>query len=139
MYAVETVRPVMKESTVTLHSTTPKQPAEAPQLPAEESVRIIKDYVRPVGQQETTMVKCEICGRSFAKHAINEHIQLELQDPRYVEIRNEVIEKSKNTTMASGDLIAQHLSQLKRKRPDIFNAGDEQVRDEPRKQACTLP
>ena len=55
------------------------------------------------------MVKCEICNRNFPKNQINEHIQIELQDPRYVEIRNEVTEKGKVTTMPNGIMIAKHL------------------------------
>jgi splicing factor 3A subunit 1 len=72
------------------------------------------------------MVRCEICSRNYPKNQINEHIQIELQDPRYIEIRNEVMEKGKTTTMPSGSVIAKHLQQLKRKRPDIFNPADEE-------------
>ncbi|KAM3136925.1 hypothetical protein pb186bvf_011010 [Paramecium bursaria] len=87
----------------------------------QENVTLIKDYVRPTMNTDTVLIKCEICNKSFAKNQINEHIQLELQDPRYQEIRKEVQDKSKNTTTQQGNMIWEHLTQLKRKRPDIFN------------------
>jgi len=53
MYATETIRPVVKETNqVHLHATTPKEnkfETPAPPAPADENVRIIKDYVRPTG------------------------------------------------------------------------------------------
>lgn len=54
MFLTETIRPVSKEISqeVHLHATTHKESkyeTPAPPTPAEENIRIVKDYVRPVG------------------------------------------------------------------------------------------
>lgn len=67
------------------------------------------------------MIKCEICNKNFPKTQINDHIQIELQDPRYMEIRQEMLNLEKSSAMPQGDMIAKHLNQLKKKRPDIFS------------------
>ena len=48
---------------------------------------------------DTVLIKCEICNKNFPKNQINEHIQLELQDQRYIDIKRELNERSKNTTL----------------------------------------
>ena len=39
------------------------------------------------------MVKCEICSKLYSKKDINQHIQLELQDPKYMDIKRELQDK----------------------------------------------
>ncbi|CAD8102085.1 unnamed protein product [Paramecium primaurelia] len=100
---------------ITLNSTLQKAGQQG-----DSSAPIISNYQRPTSQNELVLIKCEICGKNFPKNQINEHIQLELQDPRYSEIKKEINERSKTTTLQPGNMIAEHLSQLKKKRPDIF-------------------
>ncbi|CAD8073121.1 unnamed protein product [Paramecium primaurelia] len=104
-----------EKQVITLNSTLQKAGQQG-----DSSAPIISNYQRPTTQNELVLIKCEICGKNFPKNQINEHIQLELQDPRYSEIKKEINERSKTTTLQPGNMIAEHLSQLKKKRPDIF-------------------
>lgn len=76
------------------------------------------------------MTKCTICGRQVPISEIEQHIKIEMLDPKYREIQKEVQERAKNVTMAQGNEIHSHLQDLKRRRPDIFGAeGDESFED----------
>jgi splicing factor 3A subunit 1 len=50
----------------------------------------------------------------------NEHLRIEMLDPKYKEIKEEVTARAKDTTTAAGDLIAQNLQSFASKRPDLF-------------------
>eukprot|EP01016_Furgasonia_blochmanni_P005765 TRINITY_DN12269_c0_g1_i15.p1 TRINITY_DN12269_c0_g1~~TRINITY_DN12269_c0_g1_i15.p1 ORF type:complete len:755 (+),score=132.50 TRINITY_DN12269_c0_g1_i15:33-2297(+) len=103
-------------------------PAQIPEIPTIESdVRIKKNYVRKPAGGEMTTVKCQICGQMIPIEDINEHVRIELLDPKYREIQKEIQARTQSQTSASGEDIADHLRQFARKRPDLFGGVDDQL------------
>jgi splicing factor 3A subunit 1 len=50
---------------------------------------------------EEQRVKCQVCGCSIAIGEYEQHLKLELMDPKYFEIKTQLQERIKNTTGAS--------------------------------------
>ncbi|KAF9091023.1 SF3a splicing factor complex subunit [Mortierella sp. GBA35] len=83
--------------------------------------------------QEATQT-CPRCGEQIPLSEMDEHVRIELKDPRFKELREQVEAKTKASNMLSdGTDVARNLSLLKSHRTDIFS--DEQTRnaDEERK------
>lgn len=86
-------------------------------------MRIRRDYVKPTSRvvdssKKTT--KCPKCGMDIPVDEIEEHMRIELLDPRYAQQRQIQLERSRATTSATDTDIAKNLGAFAKRRTDIF-------------------
>ena len=96
-------------------------PAE--QLPA--GIKIRTNYKPGAKSSEKPPIKCRMCGNMIASDYINKHLQIELFDPKYAELKEEYEARGLGKNLAQGHDIASNLERLSFRRPDIF--GDTEV------------
>ncbi|TFK55258.1 hypothetical protein OE88DRAFT_1622827 [Heliocybe sulcata] len=94
-------------------------------------MKIRTDYVPKVGgkgKQQTTTT-CSICGQQIPVDELQEHMRIELLDPRWKEQRN-VLEarKAQASELQKGANVAASIKNLARTRPDIFGAEEDEER-----------
>ena len=94
--------------------------------------KVIKNYVRekkkPIldkGVDDVNEVKCPLCKLSIKPNKIEEHLKIELLDPKWKKIQ-EVIDKNQvQTNLAgTGDLLI-YLDEFSKSRPDLFGDVDD--------------
>jgi splicing factor 3A subunit 1 len=94
--------------------------------------KVIKNYVREKkkrildqGVDDVNEVKCPLCKLSIKPNKIEEHLKIELLDPKWKKIQ-EVIDKNQvQTNLAgTGDLLI-YLDQFSKSRPDLFGEVDD--------------
>ncbi|KZT28566.1 hypothetical protein NEOLEDRAFT_1175869 [Neolentinus lepideus HHB14362 ss-1] len=95
------------------------------------TMKIRTDYVPKVGakgKQQTTTT-CSICGQQIPVDELQEHMRIELLDPRWKEQRN-VLEarKAQASELQKGANVAASIKNLARTRPDIFGAEEDEER-----------
>ena len=69
--------------------------------------------------------KCPICNQYIPISEYNEHLRIELLDPQYKNIQEDVRSRGANVTMASGDEVSENLARFARRRPDLFGSVEE--------------
>ena len=94
--------------------------------------KVIKNYVRekkkPIldkGVDDVNEVKCPLCKLSIKPNKIEEHLKIELLDPRWKSIQEEINKNQEQTNLAgTGDLLI-YLDQFSKSRPDLFGEVDD--------------
>ncbi|KAG0308943.1 hypothetical protein BGZ98_006127 [Dissophora globulifera] len=106
----------------------------APQLTAPMKIR--EDYVpkafkgRTGAALEEATQTCPRCGEQVKLSEMDEHVRVELLDPRWKELRDQAEAKTKASNMViDGTDIARNLSLLKAHRTDIFSSEEEQKKN----------
>ncbi|KAF8930096.1 Pre-mRNA splicing factor PRP21 like protein-domain-containing protein [Dissophora ornata] len=106
----------------------------APQLTA--PMKIKEDYVpkafkgRTGAALEEATQTCPRCGEQVKLSEMDEHVRVELLDPRWKELREQAEAKTKASNMVSdGTDVARNLSLLKAHRTDIFSSEEELSRN----------
>lgn len=102
------------------------QPEQLVPLPIENDLKVKKNYVRKSGNSDNATVKCEVCGHNIPVNEYNEHLRIELMDPRHQQMKHEVNQRTQNTATASGEELSANLQIFSKKRPDIFGTVDDQ-------------
>ena len=93
----------------------------------ENGMKIVKNYKRVSqnnylsNQNEEEEIKCPLCNTSLTKDKLQEHIKLELLDPKWKEIQREIDKRAENSTLASGDEFLHNLNNFSKQRPDLFD------------------
>jgi splicing factor 3A subunit 1 len=111
-------------------------PQPQPPLPKQEEIddsenmKIIKDYdysrVRHQQQSRSLQVQiCPKCGQEVPVDEMEEHMKIELLDPRARAIRQAQQDRHKASILASDEEISKNLGQFARRRTDIF--GEKEV------------
>ena len=106
---------------------------QASSLEAGGPMKIRTDYVPKLGKKgDQKMTTCTICGQQIAVDELQEHMRIELLDPRWKEQRdrNEA-RQAQLTQLQSGANVESSLKSLARARVDIFGT---EVDEETRKQ-----
>jgi splicing factor 3A subunit 1 len=67
-------------------------------------------------------------GRTMRAEEVNEHMRVELLDPKYQEQRQKFLERQKDSNLASSKDVARQLSRLAAHRPDVFGVDEETAR-----------
>lgn len=109
------------------------QPEQLVPLPIENDLKVKKNYVRKSGQSDNTTVRCDVCGHNIPVNEYNEHLRIELMDPRHQQMKSELTQRTQNTATASGEELSANLQIFSKKRPDIFGTVDDQVNTNDRK------
>ncbi|KAF9185419.1 hypothetical protein BGZ51_003949 [Haplosporangium sp. Z 767] len=96
-------------------------------------MKIKEDYVpkafkgRTGAALEEATQTCPRCGEQVKVSEMDEHVRVELLDPRWKELREQAEAKNKASNMLSdGTDVARHLSTLKTHRTDIFSEEEQQ-------------
>ncbi|KAI8363324.1 Pre-mRNA splicing factor PRP21 like protein-domain-containing protein [Mortierella sp. GBAus27b] len=106
-------------------------------------MKIKEDYVpkafkgRTGAALEEATQTCPRCGEQVKLSEMDEHVRIELLDPRWKELRDQAEAKNKASNMVSdGTDVARNLSLLKAHRSDIFSEDDQNrnVEDERKRQ-----
>ena len=94
--------------------------------------KIIKNYVRekkkPIldkGVDDINEVKCPLCKLSIKPNIIEEHLKIELLDPKWKKIQEVINKNQEQTNLAgTGDLLI-YLDEFSKSRPDLFGDVDD--------------
>ncbi|TPX70010.1 hypothetical protein SpCBS45565_g02112 [Spizellomyces sp. 'palustris'] len=95
--------------------------------PSDPSMKIRTDYVpkgKAPGAAEPTQI-CTICGITVNLSEMDEHVRIELMDPKWREQRAAYEAKKQSTNLIQGDDVARNLNNLSGYRTDIF--GNEEL------------
>ncbi|KAJ3035287.1 splicing factor 3a, subunit 1 [Rhizophlyctis rosea] len=107
----------------------PEAKPALPKLPDTNApVKIRTDYVPKVGraaQAAEATQKCPICGVTVKVSDMDEHVRIELMDPKWREQRAAYEQKRRETNLLQGVDVARNLGKLSTYRTDIF--GSEEV------------
>jgi len=102
------------------------QPEQLVPLPLENDLKVRKNYIRKSGNSDNATVKCEVCGHNIPVNEYNEHLRIELMDPKHQQMKTELNQRSQNTATATGEELSANLQMFSKKRPDIFGTVEEQ-------------
>ena len=94
--------------------------------------KVIKNYIRekkrPIlnkGVDDINEVKCPLCKLSIKPDKIEEHLRIELLDPKWKSIQEVINKNQEQTNLAgTGDLLI-YLDQFSKSRPDLFGEVDD--------------
>ena len=94
--------------------------------------KVIKNYVRekkkPLldeGVNDINEVKCPLCKLSIKPNKIEEHLKIELLDPKWKSIQDVINKNQEQTNLAgTGDLLI-YLDDFSKSRPDLFGDVDD--------------
>ena len=94
--------------------------------------KVIKNYVRekkkPIldkGVDDVNEVKCPLCKLSIKPNKIEEHLKIELLDPKWKKIQEVINKNQEQTNLAgTGDLLI-YLDEFSKSRPDLFGDVDD--------------
>ncbi|KAI0029832.1 Pre-mRNA splicing factor PRP21 like protein-domain-containing protein [Vararia minispora EC-137] len=103
---------------------------QASSLQAGGPMKIRTDYVPKVGQKnKVAMTTCKICGQQVPVNELQEHMRIELLDPKWKEQRDALERRKEQTSMlqAGADVVGS-LNNLARTRVDIFGAEADEER-----------
>eukprot|EP00127_Corallochytrium_limacisporum_P003298 Clim_evm147s147 gene=Clim_evmTU147s147 len=99
--------------------------------PDDRGTRIVADYDPKTAKESSlkdtkTLVRCPNCGHAVAKSELEEHLRIELLDPRWAEqqARAKANREVGGDVLASGDHIAENLRNLASRKRDVMDAGD---------------
>ncbi|EGR34350.1 surp module family protein, putative, partial [Ichthyophthirius multifiliis] len=68
----------------------------------------------------------QICGQLIPVDEYNEHLRIELLDPKYQENKKEIMANAKKVSIVHDSQIIQNLKEMQDSRPDIFGLSAEQ-------------
>ncbi|KAG5354162.1 hypothetical protein C0989_003675 [Termitomyces sp. Mn162] len=100
-------------------------------LNAAGPMKIRTDYVPKLDKKsgKAAMTTCSICGQSIAVDELDEHMRIELLDPRWKEQRDALeLRKSQASELQRGANVVSSLKNLARTRVDIFGAEADEER-----------
>ncbi|KIK59653.1 hypothetical protein GYMLUDRAFT_201006 [Collybiopsis luxurians FD-317 M1] len=99
--------------------------------PAAGPMKIRTDYVPKLGSKnaKTAMTTCSICGQQIPVDELQEHMRIELLDPRWKEQRDALeARKAQASELQRGANVVSSLKNLARTRVDIFGAEEDEER-----------
>ncbi|CAG8330294.1 unnamed protein product [Penicillium salamii] len=97
--------------------------AAAQAIPGQQPMRIRSDYVpraQARRQQATQMAICPYCSQKVPSTELDEHIRIELLDPRWKEQRAKAESRSATTNLSTVDVV-NNLKRLASQRSDVFD------------------
>lgn len=100
---------------------------EPQQMITEGGVRIKANYVRKPAEEVNTE-KCPLCRRMIPSSEINDHLRIEMLDPKYKEVKKEMESRaaSQKFTGNQGEEFYSTLKNIASKRPDLFGTAEDE-------------
>jgi len=89
-------------------------------------IKIKRDYVKgPAAAKSVRVQVCPKCGQEIPVDEMEQHMKIELLDPKYKVQRQALVERNKVASLATDDEITRNLNSFARRRTDIF--GEDEV------------
>jgi splicing factor 3A subunit 1 len=91
----------------------------------DEQIRVVPSYQPKVVSSQTNrneMVIDPISGKSVPIKDMQEHMRIQLLDPKWAEERKKFQEKQKDSNLVGGDVVASNLARFSQARGDMFGA-----------------
>ena len=118
------------------HETVPIEPVVTKEEKEEEidtssktptNIKIVKNYTRQSMKQkkENTEIKCPLCKLSISEETFQDHLRLELLDPKWKEIQKEISSREADSSLASTSEFLTYLGDFSKSRPDLFGDIDD--------------
>ena len=118
------------------HETVPIEPVVTKEEKEEEidtssktptNIKIVKNYTRPSmkAKKESTEIKCPLCKLSISEETFQDHLRLELLDPKWKEIQKEISSREADSSLASTSEFLTYLGDFSKSRPDLFGDIDD--------------
>ncbi|KAJ5555564.1 hypothetical protein N7535_007999 [Penicillium sp. DV-2018c] len=114
--------------------------AAAQAVPGQQPMRIRSDYVprAQARRQQAQMAICPYCNQKVPSAELDEHIRIELLDPRWKEQRAKAESRSATTNLSTVDVVS-NLKRLASQRSDVFDASPVDPEEEARRKRMALP
>lgn len=96
----------------------------------QENVQVKDNYVPKIQGKEDSLMKCQNCNRYIPSSEMNEHLRIELLDPKFQEMKIELKQRELNSIRSTGAEMTKNLESFKSKRPDIFGITDDLITNE---------
>jgi splicing factor 3A subunit 1 len=96
----------------------------------DEQIRVVPSYQPKVVSSQTNrneMVIDPISGKSVPIKDMQEHMRIQLLDPKWAEERKKFQEKQKDSNLVGGDVVASNLARFSQARGDMFGAADQDM------------
>ena len=94
--------------------------------------KVIKNYVREKkrnilnnNNNDTNEIKCPLCKLAIKPNKIEEHLKIELLDPKWKSIQEMINKNQEQTNLAGTDDLLIYLDQFSKSRPDLFGEVDD--------------
>lgn len=99
-----------------------------------DGIKVIKNYERqkhkkPTNNNNSTTttdnsnlsdIKCPLCKQNINPNTFQQHIKLELLDPKWKEIQKEISKRQDTSALANTSEVLTYLSSFSKSRPDLF-------------------
>jgi hypothetical protein len=97
---------------------------------ADPDIRVVSDYVARVGMRARAPVTLvdPLTGRALADSEVEEHMRVQLMDPRWRIEQQRFLEKQQDTGLAGGADISSSLREFAKRRGDIFGQGGQEAK-----------
>lgn len=94
------------------------------------NIKIVKNYTRQphkatISQKESSEIKCPLCKASVPEEDFQDHIRIELLDPKWKEVQKEISSRQASSTLASTPEFLTYLGNFSKSRPDLFGDIDD--------------
>ncbi|KAJ5210381.1 Pre-mRNA splicing factor PRP21-like protein [Penicillium cf. griseofulvum] len=108
--------------------------AQAAAVPGQQPMRIRSDYVprAQARRQQPQMAICPYCNQKVPFPELDEHIRIELLDPRWKEQRAKAEARSATTNLSTVDVV-NNLKRLASQRSDVFDPAPVDLEEDRRK------
>jgi len=95
-------------------------------------MNVRKDYVKPSAASSNVLRAlqyqlCPKCGQEIPIDEMEQHMKIELLDPKYRQQRQAALERSKGLSLANDQEISRNLELFAKKRTDIFGDKEEEI------------
>lgn len=120
--SMDTDAPVVEESS----TIAPPPSISSTPRPVDPSIKIKTDYVpKSMRPRQVETKVCPICSQRIPVDQMNEHVRVELKDPRYKEQRRIYEERISSTNLLEeGGDVASNIRNLARSRTDLFGTDE---------------
>ena len=118
-------------------------PSSVPTIPAGEGIIDHVDELLEIRQtaaapapaapaQQSKLVTCVVCGDTIAAEDLEEHLRIELLDPRWKEQKQALIDRQRESSLVAGKSLMDNLRRLERKKREV---GRERSKEDEERQA----
>ncbi|KAJ5463501.1 hypothetical protein N7475_008445 [Penicillium sp. IBT 31633x] len=113
--------------------------AAAQAVPGQQPMRIRSDYVprAQARRQQVQMAICPYCNQKVPSAELDEHIRIELLDPRWKEQRAKAESRSATTNLSTVDVV-NNLKRLASQRSDVFDPSPADPEEEARRKRMAM-
>ena len=88
----------------------------------EPGMKIVKNYTRKSRTESTQeMLKCPLCKENIPANELDQHMSIELLDPKWIELKKEVEKNNEKKNIVQPNEFLNYLGEFSKSRPDLFS------------------